>query len=96
MTTTQQLLAQHQTKTLNLMADWLERSSPVMANALRAEAAKPEPKIVTDYVNPPIPFRGCDWSATLDGYEPGDLIGRGRTEADAIADLKFQIEESAQ
>ena len=26
--------------------------------------------IITEYVNPPIPNRGCDWSAVYEGYEP--------------------------
>jgi hypothetical protein len=41
-------------------------------------------KIVTEHVNPPIPDRSFDWSATFDGYEPGDSIGTGRTEQEAI------------
>jgi hypothetical protein len=40
--------------------------------------------------------RNSDWQATLDGYEPGDLIGEGATEAAAIADLKSQISEAAE
>lgn len=45
------------------------------------------PKIVTNYVFPPIPDRRFDWSAVYDGYEGGDPIGWGRTEAEAIGDL---------
>lgn len=45
-------------------------------------------RINTVYVNPPIPIRSFDWVATFDGYEPGDFIGRGLTEAEAIADLR--------
>lgn len=52
-------------------------------------------KIVTTYDPKPIPPRQFDWSAADDGYEPGDPIGYGRTEAEAIEDLKRQIEESA-
>jgi len=33
------------------------------------------------------------WEAVEDGYEPRDPIGVGRTEAEAIADLRAQIEE---
>lgn len=44
-------------------------------------------KIVTSFVYPPIPIRTYDWSACRDGYEPPDPIGRGSTEAEAIADL---------
>lgn len=51
------------------------------------------PRIITEFVHPPIPTRSCDWSATLDGYEPGGPIGRGATEEAAVADLLEQIEE---
>ena len=44
-------------------------------------------RIVTSFDYPPIPYRGADWSAVRDDYEPGDPIGHGATEADAIADL---------
>ncbi len=44
-------------------------------------------KIITHHEFPPIPLRGFDWVATLDGYEPGDAIGYGPTEAAAIEDL---------
>ncbi|HZP68350.1 MAG TPA: hypothetical protein VFB29_00270 [Pseudolabrys sp.] len=43
--------------------------------------------IVTTYDPPPIPTRSCDWRAMWDGYEPGDAIGFGRREIDAVADL---------
>lgn len=46
----------------------------------------------TEFVHPPIPDRSMDWSAVRKGYEPGAPIGRGRTEADAVADL---IEQEA-
>lgn len=46
------------------------------------------PKIETHYWAKPIPDRSCDWTATLDGYDAGDPIGYGATEAEAIADLK--------
>lgn len=45
-------------------------------------------KIVTEYVYPPIPERQFDWIATYEGYEPGEPIGYGSTEAEAIRDLK--------
>lgn len=44
-------------------------------------------KIITDHVYPPIPVRQFDWSATFDGYEPGEPHGHGATERDAINDL---------
>lgn len=46
---------------------------------------------VTEYLFPPIPIREFDWAATLSGYEPGDPIGRGPTEEDAIADLRSKL-----
>ncbi len=49
--------------------------------------------VVTEYVNPPIPIRNRDWSATLDGWEPGDPHGEGPSEADAVYDLWMEIEE---
>jgi hypothetical protein len=33
-----------------------------------------------------------DWSATSDNYEPGDPVGYGRTELEAIADFEEKIE----
>ena len=50
-------------------------------------------KIITNYDYPPIPIREFDWSAVREGYEPGDLIGTGRTEQDAINDLERQERE---
>ena len=49
-------------------------------------------KIVTHHVYPPIPMRQFDWSAVTDDYEPEHPIGWGSTEAEAIADLKEQLE----
>lgn len=51
-------------------------------------------KIRTEYVCPPIPVRGCDWSAVDDNtYEPGCPIGWGRTEQAAIDNLIDQLLE---
>lgn len=50
-------------------------------------------KIITNYDYPPIPIRIYDWSAIREDYEPGDLIGTGRTEQDAIDDLVRQENE---
>ena len=51
------------------------------------------PKIITCYWAKPIPDRQFDWSAWRDGDEPNDngqmRIGYGRTEAEAIADLRI-------
>lgn len=46
---------------------------------------------VTTFVNPPIPSRNFDWSAVLEGYEGGDPIGYGRTEALAITALQESL-----
>jgi len=51
-------------------------------------------KIVTDQSCPPIPYRGYDWSATYDDYQPGDVIGWGFTREQAIADLKSEAGDS--
>jgi len=51
-------------------------------------------KIITSYDYPPIPIRDYDWSAIREDYEPGDLIGTGRTEQDAIDDLVRQENEA--
>lgn len=54
-----------------------------------------EPTVVTRYDPKPVPVRNCDWEATFEGYDCGDPIGFGATEANAIADLMEQIEERA-
>lgn len=53
-------------------------------------------KIKTYYDPPPIPLRNFDWTAIDDetyGGDPGNPIGRGATEKEAIADLLEQMEE---
>jgi hypothetical protein len=50
-------------------------------------------KIVTNLDPKPIPMRNFDWLAVDDNYEPGDLIGHGTSELEAIKDLLEQIEE---
>jgi hypothetical protein len=47
--------------------------------------------ILTSFDYPPIPDRRWDWSAWHDGREESN-IGRGTTEAEAIADLKEQTD----
>jgi hypothetical protein len=47
-------------------------------------------KILTNHVFPPVPVRQFDWAAVFEGYEPGAHVGYGRTEQDAIDDLKQQ------
>jgi hypothetical protein len=52
-------------------------------------------RVSTHFDYPPIPLRNVDWSAIDDstyGGDPSDPIGRGPTEADAIADLLEEIE----
>lgn len=44
-------------------------------------------RIVTRHWQKPIPTNQFDWEATFDGYDAGDPIGYGATEAEAIADL---------
>jgi len=50
-------------------------------------------KIITSYDYPPIPNRNYDWSAIREDYDEGDLIGNGKTEQDAINDLKVKESE---
>ena len=52
-------------------------------------------RIETSFVYPPIPIRTCDWQATFDNYEPGDPIGWGATEQEAIEDLLAQVDDEA-
>lgn len=51
--------------------------------------------IVTHNINPPIPRRDFDWSATTVDYEPGAMCGYGVTEIDAIQDLLDQMKGKA-
>jgi hypothetical protein len=51
------------------------------------------PKIRTEFVYPPIPIRTFDWSAVTDDYEPGQPIGYGTTEQEAVSDLLDQLED---
>lgn len=50
-------------------------------------------KFITNFIYPPIPIRIFDWSAQVEGQEgPEELIGFSATEAEAIDDLKEQLE----
>lgn len=51
-----------------------------------------ELKICTRYVHPPIAIRSMDWCAWIDGREEDGPTGYGETEAEAIADLKENLE----
>ena len=44
-------------------------------------------KIKTEFVNPPIPFRGCDWAAWIEGNEEDGPYGRGETRSEALGAL---------
>ena len=50
-------------------------------------------KIIASFWMKPIPRREFDWTATLDNYEPGDPVGCGASEAEAVADLTEKLEE---
>lgn len=61
--------------------------------------------IHTSFDYPPIPDRSCDWSAVTDDYDADcdqdgffstHPMGHGATEADALADLKIQLEDIAE
>lgn len=45
-------------------------------------------RIVTEHIYPPIPVRTMDWCAYFDGEEELGGYGYGRTEAEAMADLR--------
>lgn len=49
--------------------------------------------IRTNYDNPPISIRSYDWSAWVDGSEEHGPIGRGKTEAEAVANLRQLVAE---
>lgn len=57
------------------------------------------PKIITHFEYPPIPVRNFDWCAVTEDYDGApdagpQCIGHGRTEEEAIADLKEQLDEA--
>ena len=56
-------------------------------DAARLMATETQPRIVTSFVCPPIPYRGNDWCAYRDGQEEAGGYGYGETEAEAIQDL---------
>jgi hypothetical protein len=49
--------------------------------------------IKTEFFPKPMPIRSFDWEATRDGWDEGDLIGYGLTEAEAIENL-LELEEN--
>jgi hypothetical protein len=51
-------------------------------------------RIIAKYDPPPIPDRRFDWYAVTDEYDgPGSPIGHGRTEEEAVADLRQQLDD---
>jgi hypothetical protein len=50
-------------------------------------------KIITEHDSPSV-FRKHDWAAWEDGTEESGPVGYGKTEAEAIADLREQTEEA--
>ena len=48
--------------------------------------------ISTTLTTPPIPFTDWDWQAVEEGYDEGDPVGYGATEAAAINDVLDQLE----
>lgn len=54
-------------------------------------------KILTYHDPKPIPSRAFDWSAVDDSTYDGEgcPVGYGATEADAVADLKEQLEDES-
>lgn len=52
-----------------------------------------ERTIHTECVYPPIPDRRFDWCASFDGADENGPQGWGKTEDEAIADLRQQTEE---
>lgn len=50
-------------------------------------------EINVTYDPKPIPDRQFDYVATFNDYEPGQLVGYGATEQEAIDDLEAQVEE---
>jgi hypothetical protein len=52
------------------------------------------PRIIrTTQWTKPIPLRQFDWIATAEDYEPGDPLGSGATQQEAIDDLVEQYIE---
>lgn len=55
---------------------------PILEDIFRQSVPRTA-KIRTEYIHPPIPFRGCDWIAWIDE----DQWAYGETEAVAIENL---------
>lgn len=48
-------------------------------------------KVVTEFINPPIPLRRFDWQAHIPGQEEHGPVGQGQTEVEALRDLCEQF-----
>jgi len=70
------------------------RNAALAIKAIKRLQTPTKPKIITRNDCPPIPDRSFDWSAVTDNYDLDYPIGHGATEAEAIADLKQQIEDN--
>ena len=72
----------------------VEEAADKLFKKLAAHRTDPiaRPAIKTEYWPKPIPPRQFDWSAVTDDYEPGEPIGYGRTEQEAITDLREQLD----
>jgi hypothetical protein len=62
---------------------------PVSLKSLRARLeGKPQSRIITFYIHPPIPIRHFDWVAWIDGEEESMRYGHGRSETEAKDELR--------
>jgi hypothetical protein len=61
-------------------------SQQMFDHQITRERQEREDNITLTWVAPPIPDFD-HWQATRDGYEPGDAIGCGTTQNEAIKDL---------
>lgn len=77
------------------LAEMGANSHPVVGAEVTGVAKWPA-SVVTEVWKKPIPTRAFDWSATLEGYEPGDPIGHGSTQSMALMDLSRQVFEREQ
>lgn len=50
-------------------------------------------RIRTSFNHPPIPDRRFDWSAWVDGEEESNIMGRGKTESEAVSELITTLDE---
>lgn len=49
-------------------------------------------KILTQHVTPPVPVRFFDWAAFSPDYEPGDPVGYGVTQQEAVEEYLSAID----